>query len=154
MGFTFKRAMTVEILCKGSFLNGEPFEFWGEFHDKTAEELQELQDKYGNPDESENLITEYGNIPKADAVFIRWINKEDDPARWVGDPDETGTIIPLDFSEKGRQDMLKESGVAFGIWYSYIMARFDAKAILGNSQPSPGASAKAKARGLKAIPPA
>lgn len=131
---------------------GVGFEFWGVFRVLTAVEMQQIKDKVGDPEDNETLSTEGGYIPLADKVFIGWVNKESEPERWVSTTGADGMTEPLECTEELREQMLGQPGVAFAIFSSCYKARFDSSAILGNSQPSPGASAKAKARGLKALP--
>ena len=153
MGFTFDLPETQEILVMGKKA-GVGFDFWGVFRVFTAEEMRQIKDTVGDSEDDETLSTEGGYIPLADKVFIGWVNKESEPERWVSKTGADGMKEPLDCTDELREKMLGQPGVAFSIFSSCYKARFDSSAILGNSQPSPGASAKAKARGLKAIPSA
>lgn len=129
MGFTFnKEKADKEVLVCGTS-NGNSFSFWIKSISLTQTEYAKLKEEFEQIGEKDPNGTAHGTIPFADHLMIEWVNKKDDPARWLVD-NETGE--PLDFTPEGKSKLLDEEGVAFAIVSCYELSRFDAEAIAGN----------------------
>ena len=139
MGFTFsgdkKGFKEIEI---SGVSNGNRFRFLAKCNCFSVSEFKELTDRIQEECENDVVGSDNGHVPLADAILVEWINDSKRPDLWL----QTSDGEPVEFTEERKAELLNEEGVAFAVYVSYQKSRYNAEAILGNSEVSrkPGSS--------------